>query len=96
MRISFGVLCALGIMSSVTAVAQTGQETQSESATGNRAECTSKFRAIDRNGDGKLTGAELSGAALPANVAKQPNGDVTEVDYVSACSSQTPLGRPGQ
>ena len=95
MRTHIVTAAVIGLMSASAALAQstTGPIAQTGKAMGNRPECTASFRALDRNRDGKLDEAELSGAALPTNVSRQPNGQVSEVDFVSACSSQTPLGR---
>lgn len=99
MRHQIAAAAVIGLISASAAFAQSptgpGQVAQGK-AMGNRAECTASFRALDKNRDGRLDDAELASATLPSNVARQPNGQVSEVDYVSACSSQTPLGRSGQ
>lgn len=98
MRSQITAAVVIGLMSSSAALAQapTGPVAQGGKAMGNRPECTATFRTMDRNKDGKLNEAEQSGAAMPSNILRQPNGDVSEVDYVSSCSSQTPLGQSGQ
>lgn len=97
MRTQLAATVMVGLMSVSAALAQApGPMAQTGKAMGNRPECISLFRKLDRNGDGKLNDAEQSGAALPSNISRQPNGDVGEVDYVNACSSQTPLGQSGQ
>ena len=87
-----------GLLSATSVLAQapTGPMAQADKAMGNRPECVASFRTMDRNKDGRLDESELQNATLPPNVSKQPNGTVTEVDFVNSCSSQTPLGRPSQ
>lgn len=98
MRTQIVTAAIIGILTASAAFAQapSGPMAQTGKAMGNRPECTANFRALDKNGDGKLDDRETAGAALPSNVLKQPNGQVSEVDFVSACSSQTPLGQSGQ
>lgn len=98
MKLQMAAAAVIGLMSASATFAQTpsGPLAQADRAMGNRPECVANFRTMDRNKDGKLDDAELSSATLPPNVARQPNGQVSEVDFVNACSSQSPLGRSGQ
>ncbi len=95
MRTSLLALAFITVAAS-SASAQTTKPDASRTGEGNRPECTATFRQLDLNSDGKLTGSEVTNAKLPANVARNPDGSIGEVDFVSSCSNKEPLGRSSQ
>jgi Ca2+-binding EF-hand superfamily protein len=86
------LLLTLSIGQAIAQVGVPGSEVKPTGEEDNQAECMANFRLADRNGDGVLTGDELSAtrAVIPTDLGL--SGPIGFQEFLDACTAIIPRG----